>query len=32
MVFADGKRFLLNTLTGESSSPVTIILNFRPKP
>jgi eukaryotic-like serine/threonine-protein kinase len=32
MVSADGKRFLLNTLTGESSSPVTIVLNFRPKP
>ncbi len=32
MASADGERFLLNTLTGESSSPVTIILNFRPKP
>jgi serine/threonine protein kinase len=33
MVAPDGKRFLLNRLTGETSvSPITVILNWKPTP
>ena len=32
MVSTDGQRFLMNTLTEEAStSPITVILNWRPK-
>jgi Tol biopolymer transport system component len=31
VVSLDGKRFLMNTLT-EASSPITVILNWKPKP
>ena len=31
VVSADGKRFLMNTLT-EASSPITLILNWKPRP
>ena len=33
MVSADGQRFLMNTVTEEAStSPITLILNSKPKP
>jgi hypothetical protein len=31
VVSLDGKRFLMNTLT-EASSPITVILNWKPRP
>jgi eukaryotic-like serine/threonine-protein kinase len=32
MVSADGQRFLMSTLTEEAASPITVILNWKPKP
>ena len=33
IVSPDGQRFLMNTVTDEaSSSPITVILNWKPKP
>ena len=33
MVSPDGQRFLMNTVTQEAStSPITVILNWKPKP
>ena len=32
MVSADGQRFLMNTLTEEATSPITVILNWKAKP
>jgi len=31
-VSSDGQRFLVNTITGEATSPITVILNWHPKP
>jgi eukaryotic-like serine/threonine-protein kinase len=31
MVSPDGQRFLMNTITEEATSPITVILNWRPK-
>jgi hypothetical protein len=30
-VSRDGQRFLMNTLNQESSSPISVVLNWRPK-
>jgi eukaryotic-like serine/threonine-protein kinase len=30
MVSPDGQRFLMNTMTGESASPITLLLNWTP--
>jgi serine/threonine protein kinase len=32
MVSANGQRFLMSTLTDEGASPLTVILNWKPKP
>lgn len=32
MVSPDGQRFLMSTVTEEAASPITVILNWRPKP
>jgi Tol biopolymer transport system component len=32
MVSPDGQRFLMNTLSGEAATPITVILNWTPKP
>ena len=32
MVSPDGQRFLMNTVTEEATSPLTVILNWKPKP
>ena len=32
IVSADGQRFLVNTLTEEAASPITVMLNWKPKP
>jgi serine/threonine protein kinase len=32
MVASDGQRFLMNTVTDEAASPITVILNWKPKP
>ena len=32
MVSPDGQRFLMNTVTEEATSPITVILNWKPKP
>ena len=31
-VVPDGQRFLMNTVTEEVTSPITVILNWKPKP
>jgi len=31
MVSDDGQRFLMNTLTEEAGTPITVILNWKPK-
>jgi hypothetical protein len=31
-VSRDGQRFLVNTITEEVTSPITLILNWKPKP
>jgi hypothetical protein len=31
-VSADGQRFLMNTVSEESSSPISVVLNWRAKP
>ena len=31
-VSPDGQRFLMNTITEEAASPITVILNWKPKP
>lgn len=30
-VSADGQRFLMNTVTDDDASPITVILNWKPK-
>ena len=32
MVSPDGQRFLMNTIAEEAASPITVILNWKPKP
>ena len=32
MVSPDGQRFLMNTVTEEATSPITVILNWKAKP
>jgi len=32
MVAPDGNRFLMNTITEEGAAPITVILNWKPKP
>ena len=32
MVSPDGQRFLMNTVTEEAPSPITVILNWKAKP
>ena len=31
-VSPDGQRFLMNTIIEEAASPITVILNWKPKP
>jgi len=30
-VSSDGQRFLINTITEEAASPITVILNWKPR-
>ena len=32
IVSADGQRFLMNTVVNETAAPLTVILNWKPKP